>query len=115
VIQLASSPRTGKLSLGEPERGEVPADGIKFTPDEISAYYKVRVPELKQTPHRAWWRGPCPIHFGLRDSFSVNPTTGWWHCFSDCDHGGSMFDLEQLLTGEGRATALINVARIMGR
>ena len=88
---------------------------LNFSPAEIAAYYAERVPELKQPSHREWWRGPCPIHLGLRDSFSVNPTTGSWRCFSACDRSGSIFDLEQLLTGDGRAIAVMNVTRIVGR
>ena len=88
---------------------------ITFTPEEISRYYKARVPELQQLPGRAWWRGPCPIHNGARDSFSVNPKTGWWHCFSECDRSGSIFDLEQELSRASRTTAVVNVLRIMGR
>lgn len=88
---------------------------IALTPIEVSRYYQVRVPELTQASGREWWRGPCPLHLGARDSFSVNAKTGCWRCFSECDRGGSIFDLEQLLTGAGRAMAVMNVTRIMGR
>ena len=39
------------------------------------------------------YRGRCPLHGGERDSFSLNPESGVWHCFSGCgDIGGDVFD-----------------------
>ena len=91
------------------------AKALEFSSAEIARYYRFRVPALKQLPDREFWRGPCPIHAGTRDSFAVNPKTGWFRCFSECDRGGSIFDLERELTGVGRATAIMNILRILGR
>ena len=68
-----------------------------LTAAEISTYYRARVPALKQDG--AEWRGPCPIHNGSRDSFSVVPDTGQWFCHSECATGGNVFTLEEKLGG----------------
>jgi hypothetical protein len=39
----------------------MPAEGVKFTRDEIARFYAAVVPDLKQT-NLEEWRGPCPIH-----------------------------------------------------
>ena len=67
-----------------------------FTPSEVSVYYAARAPKVRQYGHE--WRGPCPIHSGTGDNFSVNADTGMWYCHSQCGRGGSMFDLEMELT-----------------
>lgn len=75
-----------------------------LTSAEIAAYYRDRVPALHQEGSE--WRGPCPIHGGSRDSFVVKPDTGLWYCHSECSAGGSIFLLEEKLTGEtGKAVA----------
>ena len=58
---------------------------IEFTPSDVAAYYRSRLPQLKQ--HGAEWRGPCPVHGGKRDSFAVDPKTGRAKCWSSCDKG----------------------------
>lgn len=68
-----------------------------LSPAEVRLYFSSRVPQIKQTGGQ--WRGPCPIHGGTRDSFSVDPETGKWYCHSECDKGGDVFDLEQELFG----------------
>ena len=83
-----------------------------LTSAEISSYYRARVPALKQDG--AEWRGPCPIHNGSRDSFSVVPDTGQWFCHSECATGGNVFTLEEKLGGTaGEVYAVIgrNAAR----
>ena len=38
--------------------------------------------------------GCCPIHQGSnRRQFTVNPTTGLWHCFGDSNRGGGTLEL----------------------
>ena len=69
-----------------------------FTTVEVSAYYKARVPSLKQR-RPAEWRGACPIHHGTNDSFAVDPATGRWFCHSTCGRGGDILELEAALTG----------------
>jgi len=44
---------------------------IIFTPGEVSRYFAVRVPNLKQRGADEL-RGPCLIHKGKGDNFSVN-------------------------------------------
>lgn len=42
--------------------------------------------------------GPCPIHGGDNPrQFVVSLTDNRWHCFGDCDRGGSVIDLVALL------------------
>jgi hypothetical protein len=86
---------------------------IAFTAAEIATYYASRVPKLRQAGRE--WRSPCPIHQGKRDSFSANPITGLWRCFSDCDRGGDLIDLEMELTGVDFRTAKAEVFRLVGR
>jgi putative DNA primase/helicase len=80
---------------------------------EISTYYRVRVPGLVQ--RNTEWRGPCPIHSGRRESFAVNPNTGAWFCHSDCNEGGSIFSLEEKLTGHADKDAARAVYETVGR
>lgn len=86
---------------------------IQFPITQIAAYYRARVPKLKQAG--AEWRGPCPIHRGQRNSFAVDPATGRWCCHSDCGRGGDMIELEMALTGTDFNTAKAEVFRIVGR
>jgi hypothetical protein len=92
----------------------MPAEGVKFTRAEIATYYSERVPDLKQARSDEW-RGPCPVHEGERNSFAVNAESGCWHCFSECDRGGSMIDLEMALGETDFKTAKAEVLRIIGR
>ena len=65
---------------------------ISFTSAEVSAYYRVRVPHLKQTRAREW-RGSCPICQHESDRcFVVTPSKQLWHCFS-CRAGGDCIEL----------------------
>jgi putative DNA primase/helicase len=84
-----------------------------FTPSEVSVYYAVRAPKVRQHGHE--WRGPCPIHSGTGDNFSVNAETGMWYCHSQCGRGGSMFDLEMELTNTDFPPAANEVRRVVGR
>jgi len=85
-----------------------------LSPAEIRDYYKTRVPRLKLTETREW-RGPCPIHSGQRDSFSVQAASGLWKCHSKCGRGGNIFDLESALTGVNGKAAYAEVMKIVGR
>jgi hypothetical protein len=84
-----------------------------FSPSEVSAYYLARGPKLQQRGRE--WRGPCPVHKGTGDNFSVNAETGMWYCHSQCGRGGSMFDLEMALTNTDFPPAANEVRRIVGR
>jgi len=86
---------------------------IEFSPDEVSRYYDVRVPELNQRGSQ--WRGPCPIHHGTSDNFSVEPDTGVWFCHSRCGCGGDILALEMELTGVDFKTAKPEVFKLIGR
>ena len=70
---------------------------LDLSPNEIAAYYRERVPDLKRSGSR--WRGSCPIHQGDGDSFSVDPDTGLWFCHSQCRRGGDVYDLEREISG----------------
>jgi hypothetical protein len=90
------------------------AGTIIFTPAEISTYYAVRVPSL-QRPRARHWRGPCPIHRGVRNSFAVDSETGLWYCHSDCGRGGDLLSLERELYGGDFRSCKERVYSIIGR
>jgi len=85
-----------------------------FIPGEVFAYYAARVPTLKEARGRER-RGPCPVHGGKDDNFTVNPETGAAFCQSRCGRGWDIFALEQALTGADFKTAKAEVYRIIGR
>jgi putative DNA primase/helicase len=87
--------------------------GGDFSQSEVAVYYAARVPKLQQRGHE--WRGPCPVHNGDGDNFSVNSETGKWYCHSQCGRGGSVFDLEMALTNVDFPPAANEVRRIIGR
>lgn len=76
-------------------------------------YFASRVPDLSQRRKR--WRGPCPLHRGKHDSFSVDPETGLWRCWSICGRGGDVPGLEMALTGATWREAVVEIERIIGR
>ena len=65
-------------------------------------------------PSGGEYRGKCPLHNGQRDSFAVNPQNGLWHCHSECDEGGSVFDFLMRKEGLEFSDALAAVARWSG-
>jgi len=87
--------------------------GREFSPDEVKVYYTARVPGLKQAGVEL--RGPCPVHNGKRDSFAVDPKTGFAYCHSHCVRGWDMIGLERELTGVGFAVARNTIFQIVGR
>lgn len=90
------------------------AEKINYSRAEIVAYYSERVPEMRQVGSKGW-RGPCPVHHGERDSFSVDAATGRWYCHSECKRGGSIVSLEKQITGTSYKRARQKVLRIVGR
>ncbi len=84
-----------------------------FTSSEVAVYYSVHAPKVRQSGRE--WRGPCPIHNGTGDNFTVNAETGLWYCHSQCGRGGSMFDLEMALSNADFPAAANEVRRIVGR
>jgi len=87
---------------------------ITFTREEVSTYYAVRVPKLKQQ-RAGGWRGPCPIHAGKDDNFAVHPATGRWFCHSACGRGGDILTLEEALSGGDFSARKAEVFRLVGR
>ncbi|HKD09868.1 MAG TPA: DUF3987 domain-containing protein [Bryobacteraceae bacterium] len=87
---------------------------IQFNSDEVSTYYAVRVPHLKQR-RAPEWRSPCPIHQGEDDNFSVEADTGLWFCHSTCGRGGDILELEAALMGGDFPTQRTEVFRLVGR
>ena len=79
----------------------------KLTTTDIEFYYASRVPSLPQ--RGAQWRGACPLHNGDRESFSVNATTGLWHCHSTFGVGGDIIQLEMRMHDCDTATAIKNI------
>src|ERR1700722_5188958 len=86
---------------------------IAFTPAEVAVFYAARATDLRQRGRR--WRGRCPIHRGKHDSFSVDPETGLWRCWSDCGRGGDIIALEIALTGATWRDAVAEIEGIIGR
>jgi hypothetical protein len=84
-----------------------------FSPSEVSSYYAVRAPGVRQQGRE--WRGRCPIHNGDGDNFTINAETGLWYCHSQCGRGGSMFDLEMTLSNADFPVAANEVRRMVGR
>lgn len=87
---------------------------MTLTSAEVASYYRLRAPGIQQRTGREW-RGPCPIHHGQRDSFSVDPKTGCWHCHSACGRGGDIPMLEKELSGLEIGEALAVVRQLIGR
>ena len=88
-------------------------NNIIFTTGEVSCYYEVRMPHLKQ--RGAEWRSACTIHGGKDPNSSVESATGRWFCHSVCGRGGNIIDLEMALTGADFKTAKAEVFRLLGR
>jgi DNA primase len=86
---------------------------IVFTPAEVSAYYAARVPNLRQRGKHS--RGPCVVHNGQDDNFTVNLETGDCYCHSACGRGWDMIELELELTGADFKTAKEAVFKLVGR
>jgi hypothetical protein len=86
---------------------------IVLSASEVATYYASRAPDLRQRGKR--WRGPCPIHHGKHDSFSVDPESGHWRCWSVCGLGGDILALEVALTGAIWRQAVAEVERTIGR
>lgn len=88
-------------------------ESITLSPAEVERYIDVRLPHLKKSGGE--FRGPCPIHDGERDSFSINSETGLWCCHSECDRGGDVFSCESEISGADFKTAKAAVYGIIGR
>ncbi len=86
---------------------------ITLFASEVALYYESRVPDLRQRGKR--WRGPCPIHRGKYDNFSVHPETGLWRCWSGCGRGGDIVALEMAMTGLAWRDAVTQIEQIVGR
>lgn len=87
---------------------------IDFNASEISTYYTVRAPKLKQTRSREW-RGSCPVHSGKDPNFTVNSETGQAVCHSRCGKGWDILSLEMDITGRSFVECKKTVFRLLGR
>ena len=87
---------------------------IDFNASEISTYYTVRAPKLKQTRSREW-RGSCPVHSGKDPNFTVNSETGQAVCHSQCGKGWDILSLEMDITGRSFVECKKTVFRLLGR
>jgi len=86
---------------------------LPFNPTEISAYYRERAPKVAQTGSE--WRGPCPIHDGDDDNFTVNPNTGMAYCHSQCGKGWSLMQFENAVSGKSWKECRRDINAIVGR
>ena len=84
-----------------------------FTPSEVSTFYSDRLSDLPQEGPE--WRWFCKIHGGQGMNFTVKAETGCWYCHSQCGRGGSIYDLEMLLSNTEFSAAANEVHRIVGR
>lgn len=64
--------------------------------------------ELKR--HGASLKGRCPIHEGSNPTQFV-VSNGLWHCFGDCNHGGSVIELVAELEKVDARNAALLIAR----
>lgn len=87
---------------------------LALTPEEVAAYYRSRVPGVRQSA-KSEWRGPCPIHNGDGENFAVDSDTGRWYCHSQCQCGGDVYSLEMRLSGCDFPEALETVHEIVNR
>lgn len=55
------------------------------------------------------WRGPCPFHGGKNPNFSVNPSSGTYHCFK-CGVSGNVFGFLR----EHLGVSFVDSVRIVG-
>jgi predicted P-loop ATPase len=85
----------------------------EFSSSEVRHYCAERLPGLKLRGSE--WRGPCPIHDGKNDSFSVNAESGTWYCHSKCGRGGTLIQLEAELSGSNHAEARAVALQLVGR
>jgi len=85
-----------------------------FTAAEIQAYYRTRVPGLRISGQPEW-RGPCPVHQGKRDSFTVNSDSGLAQCHSQCSRGWDIISLEMELSRADFSKAKASVFRLVVR
>ena len=61
------------------------------------------------------FRGPCPLHLGHDDNFSVKPSTGEWYCHSQCCRGGHIVQLEAELCGKSIRDAITSICELVGK
>jgi DNA primase len=89
-----------------------------FTPAEIEAYYRSRIPSLVVSKAKEW-RTACPVHQGERDSLAIDSQTGQFYCHSECRSGGNVFAFEAKMQGlnvkEYFPQIKASVYRIIGR
>jgi hypothetical protein len=84
-----------------------------LTRAEVSAYLDTLPTKLRAAGKE--WRGPCPIHDGDGDNFTVDPDTGLWFCHSACGRGGDIYDLDGALHGGDFPEQKARVFGIVGR
>ncbi len=86
---------------------------IELSQSEVAAYYRQRVPNLRQSGKEP--RTKCPVHGGDDPNFAVSLETGQATCFSLCQRGYDIFSLEQALSSCDFATAKRQVFSLIGR
>lgn len=84
-----------------------------LTRADFEDYYRHVVPKASGTADEL--RTHCPIHNGSSHSFAINLRTGLWFCHSQCQRGGSVFDLHMLLHNVEFKAAHQAVYEILGR
>ena len=86
---------------------------LPYSPSEIASYYRERAPKVSQTGPE--WRGPCPVHGGADDNFTVNPDSGLAYCHSQCGKGWSILQMENELSGKQWKECRHDINEIVGR
>jgi hypothetical protein len=96
---------------GRPQSG---ASWIRdLTPEQYEHYYRTRLEGELVTETKNGLSATCPFHCDTSPSLSIATRTGVWKCHG-CDKGGGVIQFEQAIQEVNAATAVRNIAEIVG-
>ena len=79
---------------------------------KLLKYYGVD--KYYESPNKEYIRCKCPIHHGNNPTaFVLNTKNKLWYCHSDCQNGGTIFDLVEKLENISFLQAVNKIAEIM--
>jgi 5S rRNA maturation endonuclease (ribonuclease M5) len=84
-----------------------------LTPEQYELYYRTRLEGSLITKTRNGLSATCPFHSDNHPSLSIATRTGVWNCHR-CDKGGGMIQFERAVKEVDAATAVRNIASIVG-
>jgi uncharacterized protein (DUF927 family) len=85
----------------------------EWTPAEVKRYVSTRFERFRHGNGEA--RGPCPVHQGRDENFSINLQSGMAYCHSRCGTGWDLVGLEAAISGREPKEAFRAVCEIVGR